>query len=316
MNGDSLGNYDELLSEEELLALEEKIRSKAERFFSAEEGDYVPASSQKSAIVKNLWEYVTGSFYYAKYSPAEYALEIVETCEAVFNAYSLEKGDFINYFNAAISNTFKGLLGKKLYEETHQTSGLSKRKIAAMGKAVRALVEKHIEPTADLIIEMAKDEGVNVDYYDAMSFRQADIKLDKPVREDDGSKAEYIDIINNDAPEPGLEFINAGTLKELLFTIEEVFQATRIKQRGYLSETLTSQFSEAISAMLKENENLIETLNETTWFVPEVLEQYEETGSRKEQKEIAKQYGVSDVTISRAFSGFKEKLRDRKRIMV
>lgn len=310
MNGDYLDSYGKLLSAEELQLLEEKIRRKAERFFGTGEGDYIPASGQKNAIIKDLWEYTTGSYYYSKYNPEDYALEIVETCEAVFGAYSVEKGDFLFYFNTAISNTFKSLSGKRQYEATHQTTGLSRRKIAAMGKAVRRLAENNIEPTAEMIIEMAQDEGVNVDYYDAMSYRQTDIKLDKPLSDHTDNKTEYLEVINNNSPEPGLEFIDAGTLEELLSTIDVVFQQTRQGQQGYLSETLTSQFSEAIDGMLKKHEELITVLNRTSWFSPEVFEVFEATGKRKEQKEIAEQYGVTTVTISRAFGRFREKLRE------
>lgn len=309
MNGDLLGYYPRSLSEQELIALEEKIQSKIKLTFSAKDGDFVPKSSQKHAIIKDLWEYVTGNSLYTYYNPSEYGVEIIETGHEVLKYYSPDKGDFIGYFHIAITNKFKSLQGREKYDEAHQTTGLSKRKIVAMGKAVKKLYEQNIEPTADLIIEMSKDEGVLVDYYDAMTYRTSDIRIDKPIDNDSENNADFMDILLKDFNSPDKTIANKEQIDDILYTIESAFQKTNPKQRGYLSEAITAHLSKAISEGIKENESIKATLNAVSWFVPDVFAVYEMTEKRVEQKIIAQKYGINVVSLSRAIKEFKDKVK-------
>lgn len=299
------------LDEDRQLELEEKIRDKVGILYSAGEEDYVPASCQRPALVEDLWKYTIWHNGYKQYNPAEYAPEIVDTCEAVFNAYSPEAGDFIHYYNVAISKKLKSLSGEAQYNKGHQESGLPARKIEAINKAVRKLIGQGIEIDADMVIQMAKDDNITLDSYDFLTYKNYDIKYDSPIEGDTENNTDYLNFIFDNTTRPENKLFNRASLEELIAIIEEVYEGISASQKKYMHETLTSQFSEAINEMLKEHEDLLDVLNETSWFVPEVFDIYQKTEMRKEQQIIANEYDVTAVTVSRAMGEFKEKLKER-----
>lgn len=249
-------------------------------------------------MVENLYLYLT-SINAEKYS--EFGLEITQTANRCIKNYTSEAGDFLNYFNSAISKEYRKAYAIQHQAEQHGGVHIPEQDQRVIRKFIKLAESQGNYDFDDKIISCIADatgiKDTQVKEY-VLAYQNSFVMNDTYVN-DDGEEGSLFDFIaSSDSADNKILEIESS--KELLSKIDIIFKSRQERQKPLLSKLLTSK----IALQLLDSENLLVFAKELTFFDEDVYAQTLKEGVPPTAKEIGVSLGLSEQSVSRTYKVF------------
>ena len=275
----------------------ERLIIKSRLFELNKETQYTAFKREAYKMLEYLYCYLL-TVNKQKYEP--YGCEITELAIRCLNNFSKDKGDFLNYFNAAWKLEYQHIMGEQVQSEKLHGIRITENNKRAF--------QKYMRLTANIDSDIS-NETIYANLASAM-----EISIDK-VRELAQLSSTYVsgnihvndygDIVNlwdqlaDDFSIDSSLCAREG-VEEILFVIEQMYLGLQLRQRPIISDMIT----------IKICEHLPKTQSVKYSFISnEIMETWMKTGFLPAQRDIAKKYGRDETSISRAVKDFINKLR-------
>lgn len=257
-------------------------------------------------MVEYLYLYLT-SINAEKYS--EYGLEITETAKRCIKNYTKESGDFLNYFNSAISKEYRKAFSRKRFSEQHGGVHIPEQEQRIINKFIKLAETQGVYDLSDDIInKISEATGIkHKRIRECISLYQSSFVVKDTYTDDEGNESSIFDYIASDKLTED-SIIEFDTAKELLEKVDEIFQKRQNRQKPLLSKLITAK----ISQQLQSDEKLLSIVKKMAFFDLDVFEISITYGSPPTAKEIGKKLGFSEQSVSRTFKEFIKKLEITK----
>lgn len=257
-------------------------------------------------MVEYLYLYLT-SINAEKYS--EYGLEITQTAKRCIKNYTKESGDFLNYFNSAISKEYRKAFSQKHFSEQHGGVHIPEQEQRIINKFIKLAETQGVYGLSDDIIDKISEATcINQERIrECISLYQRSFVVEDTYTDDEGNKSSIFDYIASDKLTDDF-IIELDTAKEFLEKVDEVFQERQERQKPLLSKLITAK----ISQLLQSDGKLLAIVNKMNFFDSDVFETSITRGSPPTAKEIGEKLGLSEQSISRTFKEFIKKLSEYK----
>lgn len=249
-------------------------------------------------MVEYLYLYLT-SINAEKYS--EYGLEITQTANRCIKNYTKESGDFLNYFNKAISKEYRKAYSKKRFCEQHGGVHIPEQEQRIINKFIKLAEAQGVyDLSGDLVNNISEATGINKErVYECISLYQNSFVVDDICKDEDGNECSLFDYISSDKLTDDA-VVELDAAKEVLDRIDNVFQKRQQRQKPLLSKLITAKISE----QLQSEETLLSIAAKMSFFDKEVYEVVLEKGSPPTAREIGENLGLSEQSVSRTFKTF------------
>lgn len=230
----------------------------------------------------------------------EYGLEITQTAHRCINSYSPENGEFLNYFNSAMSKEYKKAYVLKNQSEQHAGVHIPEREQRLIHKFIKLTESRGIYEYTDEIVKNISDAtGISeervkeciVAYQN--SFGISDVYVNS-----DNEEASLFDLIAYDR-QTDKEVEEKENAETLLQHIDEVFSKRQERQKTLLSKLLTAKIAQSII----DTPEMFGNLKKCSFYDQEVF--YNIAGGIKlTAKDIGTMVGMSEQSVSRAYKNF------------
>lgn len=256
-------------------------------------------------MVEYLYLYLT-SINADKYS--EYGLEITQTAKRCIENYTKESGDFLNYFNSAISKEYRKAFAQKRFSEQHGGVHIPEQEQRIINKFIKLAETQGVYDLSDEIInKISEATGIKKERIrECISLYQNSFVVEDTYTDDEGNESSIFDYIASDKFTED-SIIELDTAKELLEKVDDVFKKRQERQKPLLSKLITAK----IFHQLQSDENLLSIVNKMAFFDLDVFEASIMQGSPPTAKEIGEKLGLSEQSISRTAKEFFKKLKIR-----
>lgn len=253
-------------------------------------------------MVKYLFLYLI-SINADKYS--EYGLEITQTAERCIKNYNKDSGDFLNYFNSAISKEYRKAFSQKRFSEQHGGVHIPEQEQRIINKFIKlAEVKGAYDLTDDIIKKISEATGIKHERIcECISLYQRSFVIEDAYTDEEGNESSIFDYIASDKLTED-SIIELDTAKELLEKVDEVFQKRQDRQKPLLSKLITAK----ISQQLQSDEKLLSIAKKKAFFDLDIFEMSIKRGTPPTAKEIGEKLGLSEQSISRTFKEFVKRL--------
>lgn len=259
-------------------------------------------------MVEYLYLYLT-SINADKYS--EYGLEITQTAKRCIKNYTKESGDFLNYFNSAISKEYRKAFSNKHFSEQHGGVHIPEQEQRIINKFIKLAETKGVyDLSYDLVSKISEATGIKQERIrECISLYQNSFIVEDTYTDDEGNENSIFDYIASDKLTEDF-IIELDTAKELLEKVDQVFQKRQDRQKPLLSKLITAK----ISQQLQSDEKLLSIVSKMSFFDLDVLKKSITQGSPPTAKEIGEKLGLSEQSVSRTFKEFIKKLENIKEL--
>lgn len=259
-------------------------------------------------MVEYLYLYLT-SINAEKYS--EYGLEITETAKRCIKNYTKESGDFLNYFNSAITKEYRKAFSKEHFSEQHGSVHIPEQEQRIINKFIKLAEAKGVyDLSNDVVNKISEATGIKQERIrECISLYQNSFVVENTYTDDEGNENSIFDYIASDKLTED-SIIELDTAKELLEKVDQVFQKRQDRQKPLLSKLITAK----ISQQLQSNEKLLSIVSKMSFFDLDVLKKSITQGSPPTAKEIGEKLGLSEQSVSRTFKEFIKKLGNIKEL--
>ena len=253
-------------------------------------------------MVKYLFLYLI-SINADKYS--EYGLEITQTAERCIKNYNKDSGDFLNYFNSAISKEYRKAFSQKRFSEQHGGVHIPEQEQRIINKFIKlAEVKGAYDLTDDIINKISEATGIKHERIcECISLYQRSFVIEDAYTDEEGNESSIFDYIASDKLTED-SIIELDAAKELLEKVDEVFKKTQDRQNPLLSKLITAK----ISQQLQSDEKLLSIAKKKAFFDLDIFEMSIKRGTPPTAKEIGEKLGLSEQSISRTFKEFVKRL--------
>ena len=253
-------------------------------------------------MVKYLFLYLI-SINADKYS--EYGLEITQTAERCIKNYNKDSGDFLNYFNSAISKEYRKAFSQKRFSEQHGGVHIPEQEQRIINKFIKlAEVKGAYDLTDDIINKISEATGIKHERIcECISLYQRSFVIEDTYTDEEGNESSIFDYIASDKLTED-SIIELDAAKELLEKVDEVFQKRQDRQKPLLSKLITAK----ISQQLQSDEKLLSIAKKKAFFDLDIFEMSIKRGTPPTAKEIGEKLGLSEQSISRTFKEFVKRL--------
>lgn len=259
-------------------------------------------------MVEYLYLYLT-SINADKYS--EYGLEITQTAKRCIKNYTKESGDFLNYFNSAISKEYRKAFSNKHFSEQHGGVHIPEQEQRIINKFIKLAETKGVyDLSDDLVSKISEATGIKQERIrECISLYQNSFIVEDTYTDDEGNANSIFDYIASDKLTEDF-IIELDTAKELLEKVDQVFQKRQDRQKPLLSKLITAK----ISQQLQSDEKLLSIVSKMSFFDLDVFKKSITQGSPPTAKEIGEKLGLSEQSVSRTFKEFIKKLENIKEL--
>lgn len=259
-------------------------------------------------MVEYLYLYLT-SINADKYS--EYGLEITQTAKRCIKNYTKESGDFLNYFNSAISKEYRKAFSNKHFSEQHGGVHIPEQEQRIINKFIKLAETKGVyDLSDDLVSKISEATGIKQERIrECISLYQNSFIVEDTYTDDEGNENSIFDYIASDKLTEDF-IIELDTAKELLEKVDQVFQKRQDRQKPLLSKLITAK----ISQQLQSDEKLLSIVSKMSFFDLDVFKKSITQGSPPTAKEIGEKLGLSEQSVSRTFKEFIKKLENIKEL--
>ena len=259
-------------------------------------------------MVEYLYLYLT-SINADKYS--EYGLEITQTAKRCIKNYTKESGDFLNYFNSAISKEYRKAFSNKHFSEQHGGVHIPEQEQRIINKFIKLAETKGVyDLSDDLVSKISEATGIKQERIrECISLYQNSFIVEDTYTDDEGNENSIFDYIASDKLTEDF-IIEFDTAKELLEKVDQVFQKRQDRQKPLLSKLITAK----ISQQLQSDEKLLSIVSKMSFFDLDVFKKSITQGSPPTAKEIGEKLGLSEQSVSRTFKEFIKKLENIKEL--
>lgn len=253
-------------------------------------------------MVKCLYLYLI-SINADKYS--EYGLEITQTAERCIKNYTKESGDFLNYFNSAISKEYRKAFSNKRFSEQHGGVHIPEQERRIINKFIKLAETKGVYDLSDDVVnKISETTGIKRERIrECISLYQNSFVVEDTYTDDEGNESSIFDYIASDKLTED-SIIELDAAKELLEKVDEVFKKRQDRQKPLLSKLITAK----ISQQLQSDEKLLSIAKKKAFFDLDIFEMSIKRGTPPTAKEIGEKLGLSEQSISRTFKEFVKRL--------
>lgn len=253
-------------------------------------------------MVEYLYLYLT-SINADKYS--EYGLEITQIAKRCIKNYNKETGDFLNYFNSAISKEYRKAFSQRRFSEQHGGVHIPEQEQRIINKFIKLAETQGVYDLSDDIIDkISESTGIKHERIcECISLYQRSFVVEDTYTDDEGNESSIFDYIASDKLTED-SIIELDTAKELLQKVDEVFKKRQERQKPLLSKLITAK----ISQQLQSDEKLLSIVKKMAFFDFAVFEISIAQGYPPTAKEIGEKLGLSEQSISRTFKEFVKRL--------
>lgn len=240
----------------------------------------------------------------SKYEP--YGVEIVDTAKRCIENYNADAGRFLNYFASAWKQTYGHIVGKELVRETFKGIHFTEDEERNFRKYMRLAQNLGIDTNLSEFDErVAEAMGISISDLDHLR-KMINCKPTSGSKTDEEGE-EYSIIEQLDSG----KYADSGVMqfeaaKEFVDLIELTFNQLQERQKPMLAMLITTK----IALLAIENEKLLNTLKQKTFFDEGIFNETLNHGVQIQAKDIADRFGVKEASASRSWKRFKDNLKN------
>ena len=283
-------DYERLIDESILFSLDKDREQSAYRRESLKMVDY-------------LYRYLM-EINQDKYEP--YGVEIVETAQNCIKNFDASSGRFLNYFNTAWANNYNHIISKERFDAEHASMKFSENQRRDFIRYKKICSKLGIDKDSpDFERKITECLGIPLsEMRDLLLLDDIKVEsLDGTEDTDDGARPkQYAADVNVEN-----DFIRTDEDIHFLNYLEGVFNGIQDRQKKMISILITSHLSLDIN-----NEVVLEVFKRKSYFASEIYQECQQKRARLSNKEIAERLDIQEASLSRAWNGFKEKIRYKK----
>jgi len=276
---------------------EEIIRSSI--LFSLDrETETVAYKREALKMVENLYLYML-SINAEKYS--DYGLEITETAKRCIKNYDSSAGDFLNYFNKAMSIEFRRALSKNNMAERQGGAHIPEQERRVVKHYIRLSEQRGDYEVSQEDLQLIS-EATGIDLDNVRKYVEAYNSNYVVENEITGEDGETVSVFDKLPSSENIEkcFEDYDSAYELLHHIDQVFSKRQDRQKEMLSKRITMDLINPLIA----DEKLMKAAMQCSFFSKWVLEECIRTGAAPTARDIANDLGISEQSLSRAYKNF------------
>lgn len=239
-----------------------------------------------------------------KYEP--FGVEIVDTAKRCIENYKPESGRFLNYFSSAWKQTYGHLIGKEIVRDTFKGIHFTEDEERNFRKYMRLAQNMGIDTNSSVFDErVAEAMGISIsDVDDLRNMINCKPTSGSKINEE-GEEYSLIDQIDSG------KYADSGVMqfeaaKEFVDLIELTFNQLQERQKPMLAMLITTK----IAFLAIENEKLLNTLKQKTFFDEGIFNETLDHGVQIQAKDIADRFGVREASASRSWKRFKDDLKN------
>ena len=249
-------------------------------------------------MVENLYLYML-SINAEKYG--DFGLEITETAKRCIKNYNATMGDFLNYFNKAMSLEYRRAISRNALSDRYGGAH-----IAAQDSRVVKHYIKLCELRGDYVVTQDDIQTISrVTGIDACKVREcvdaynSNYVVDNEIVNEDGETVSVFDRLpSEDNIEKSFEDYDSAYV--FLHHIDEVFTKRQSRQKELLSRRLTLDLLKPLLA----DEKLMKEAMNCEFFNKWVFERYVSTLEVPTARMIAEDLCITEQSLSRAYKNF------------
>ena len=229
-----------------------------------------------------------------------YGYEIMEVATRCITNFEAGKGVFIHYFNAAWKQEYGHIMGDKLIDDKLRGIKITEEEKRNIRKYIKLTEKSCVDCTRDeLYSRIAEAMQLPVEKVRLIAELSSLHVTGDTARNEDGEEISIWEQISDNFSIED-DMADAGSVDELLDTIENTFTSLQERQKKIVSDTLTARIWTMLS-----NEQA-----KTYCFISEeIIQICNETGQPPTQRAIAEKYGRDEASISRTVKEFLKKLK-------
>lgn len=261
--------------------------------------DTQPTAYQREALkmVELLYLYLL-SVSASKYS--EFGLEITQTANRCIKNYTAEKGDFLNYFNSAISRECGKTRTRTHVAEQHGGVHIPEQELRVIGRIIKlAEAQGRYEFSAELFRHVAEATSIpekNVQEY--VAAYQGSLVVGETFSTDDGEESFWNCVAVEWTAGETIESVESAM--SALSNVNRIFLKRQERQKPLLSKLLTAK----IALHLEENPALYAFAQTLDFFDEDIYRISCRRSLQISAKEIAASLGLSEQSVSRTYKAF------------
>lgn len=280
----------------------ERLIAESPVFILDKEQDYSGYKQEAYKLVEYLYCYLMLTSR-SKYEP--YGLEITEVAIRCISNYKPDKGVFLHYFNSAWKKEYGHLVGDELIKESFQGIHFTKEQCRNYKKLMK-YAQSRGSDTDDPIfnLKLAEVMGITIEDLGLLKEMVECKPVSGIILNDDGDEYSIIDQVDSGACIE-TEVIVTEDAIEYFKVVQSVFDGLQDRQKPMIAKLLTAK----LSLLVEDNPSLLKVFQSTSFFDDMIFHGCISKGSAIEAKEISEMLGVAEASTSRAWKGFKDKLR-------
>lgn len=249
-------------------------------------------------LIEYLYGYLT-SINEVKYR--DYGLEITETAKSCIKNFSKKNGEFLKYFNVAMSKVYRKAYAQKTISSHNGGVHIPEQDQRIITKVIKVLESKGAMGVQEgKLEEIAEIIGVSEELVKRClkDYLSTKVITDTYINKDNEEISIFDTIAGEESVTKNME--NFENAKELLVRIETVFLSRQKRQHSRLSCLLTSKVIQAVS----DNTEILEYAKTLSFWNKTIWDRFQSTNSVPTAKEIGITFGVSEQSISRTYKTF------------
>lgn len=259
-----------------------------------------PTAYKREALklVDHLYRYLT-TINATKY--AEFGLEIAETANHCLKNYTPEQGDFLHYFNAAISKVQRRSYVRQKMSEKQGGIHIPENDQRIIRKYLKYVEANNTCTLTDKTISaLSSLTGFSHSkILDCIHNYNNSFIVSSICQSSDGIETNIFDLIPS-ALDTETKITMQSRAEAFILRIEEVYNSRQSRQKPLLSKLLTAKLSEHLIG----NDRLQHFAKQRTFFDEDI---FTETCSRQSPitaREIAASCSLSEQSVSRTYKTF------------
>lgn len=278
---------------------EELIRTSPLFFLERETSAY---KKEAYKMVELLYEYML-SINESKY--IEYGLEITETANKCISSFKKENGDFLNYFNVAMSKEYRRASAKRQIDEMRGGIHMPSEDEKNIRKIIKYLNSHGIEmPTEEQIMMIANAYGMKAQSIkELLIANNSAVVISPEAVNDDGEATSIFDMLStSEALDKNL--IEREACENLLATLEKSYVDCQERQKSIISASLTRLICEII--VFYEID-----FSKYSFIDNQIIREYIKNGHIPSQKDLALLFHKKESSVSRTVRIFLSTLKEK-----
>jgi len=259
--------------------------------------------SEAVKMVGYLYQYLL-SINESKY--IDYGLEISDTANACIKNYNPECGEFLHYFNSAMSRNYKRAYAKKTEDDVRSGLVISDDDQRMIRKILKIADEKMLDVNSDSFCEIVSSAtGLTAGrVWELIQINNNAVTISEFLTDENGEELrifeteEFATVIPSDIEED-------EKVKALLDMIEETFLERQDRQKPLLSKLITARIS------IETDARLLPFLKKKAYYDEDIYQRSIEWGVPVSSKEIAGEMNLFESSVSRTAKQFFELLKEK-----